>query len=125
MGAPRSGALVREGRDARWYLKGAPLLRRACTGKARRDLKPERTVGVIMRRVVQTAGAHVELPELLLERHAREQVAHARVDRQAGIAVGRRVGRLRVRGGWRGEQTGEERGRGGRRSATGSVRARA
>ena len=49
----------------------------------RADLQAEDAVRVVVGGRVEIARDHEQLPELLLERHAREQVAHARVDRQA------------------------------------------
>jgi hypothetical protein len=39
--------------------------------------------------IVEASRQHEELPELLLERHAREQVGHALGDRQLRVAIRR------------------------------------
>src|SRR4029079_11866712 len=79
---------------------------RASSARCNRDLQAERSVRVVMRGVVEIAGDHEGLPELLLERHAAEQVAHAVGDGQACVAVRQCVGRRRPRlgGGGRGSK---------------------
>jgi hypothetical protein len=42
-------------------------------------------VGVIVGRVVEVAGGHVELPELLLRGHPGEKVLHALFDGELGV----------------------------------------
>ena len=67
--------------------------RRALAGEP--NLQAENPVRVVVRRRGEIAGDHEELPELLFERHAREEIADARVDGQVGALVRRR--RLRGR----------------------------
>ena len=50
---------------------------------------------VVVGRVVEIARDHEELPELLFERHAPEQILDPSVDGQSGVEVRRRFGRLR------------------------------
>ena len=45
-----------------------------------------------MGRIVAAAGAHVELPELLLERHASEQIADTLLCRESCVAIWRGTG---------------------------------
>ncbi len=56
------------------------------------DLQAEDATRVVEGRVVQVARDHVQLPELLLERHAREQVADAFARRQPRVTVRRHPG---------------------------------
>ena len=79
-------------------------MRSACARAASRgvgapaaDLQAEDAVRVVVGGVVEIAGDHEQLPELLLERHAAEQVAHARVDRPRRVAIRRTLRRLAKR----------------------------
>ena len=53
------------------------------------DLKPEHAVRVVVRRVVAIARNHEQLPELLVECHPPQQVAHALGRRQTRVMIRR------------------------------------
>ena len=78
--------LERQHRDAEpRRVREVPLQRvvgdgiRPCI-RGRPVLQPEDAVRIVVRRVGPAPRQHEELPELLLERHAAEQVVHARFD---------------------------------------------
>ena len=75
------------------------VLERRVTGALgfRRDLQPEHAARVVVGRVVEIARDHVELPELLLERHPPEKVADAVGHRQPRVAVRTDVALCRAR----------------------------
>ena len=54
------------------------------------DLETERAARVVVRGVVEIAGNHERLPELLVERHAAEQIADAVGDGESCVAVRQR-----------------------------------
>ncbi len=59
-------------------------------GKRRRwhrDLKAERSSRVVVGRIVQAPRRHVELPELLLQRHAAEEILYALRNRAVRVPV--------------------------------------
>ena len=66
---------------------------------------------VVVRRGIEVARNHEQLPELLFERHAAKQIPHARIHAQVGALV-RRRGRLREQAGGqrRNEQQSDEHG---------------
>ena len=79
-------------------LDEVPLDRVDALGCRIRDLKPEDAFRVVVCGVVEIARNHEQLPELLFERHAREQIADPLVDGRLRILVrGRRRRRERHR----------------------------
>ena len=52
------------------------------------DLQAERPMAIVMCGIVEAPRRHVELPELLLEAHAREEIPDPLLRRLAGIAIG-------------------------------------
>ena len=68
-------------------------------GRGGRDLETEDPFRVVVRRVVQIARNHEQLPELLLERHPAKEIADAVGDRQAGVPIGWRLRRRQPEGG--------------------------
>ena len=69
---------------------GVRASRQPSGGRSGRDLKAEDAFRVVVRRVVEAAGNHEQLPELLLERHPPEQIAHAIFNGKLWVLVGRR-----------------------------------
>jgi hypothetical protein len=58
------------------------------------DLQSERAVPVVVGRVVEVTGDHEELPELLVEGHSPDEIAHSDINGCTRVAV--RCGRLCV-----------------------------
>ena len=87
---PVDGLVERDDRNAKpRFLDEVALDGIDALGRWIRDLKAEDALRVVGRRIVEIARDHEELPELLFERHARQEIAHALVDLQQRILVRR------------------------------------